>query len=34
VVALLGEDRSEFLVFKEGGDDWLEFGDYRYDQCN
>ena len=34
VVALLGEDRSEFLVFKDGGDDWLEFGDYRYDKCN
>ena len=33
-VALLGEDRSEFLVFRDGGQDWLEFGDYRYDQCN
>ena len=26
VVALLGEDRSEFLVFRDGGRDWLEFG--------
>ena len=34
VVALLGEDRSEFLVFRDGGQDWLEFGDYRYDRCN
>jgi hypothetical protein len=34
VVALLGEDRSEFLVFRDGGKDWLEFGDYRYDKCN
>ena len=34
VVALLGEDRSEFLVFRDGREDWLEFGDYRYDQCN
>jgi hypothetical protein len=34
VVALLGEDRSEFLVFHEGGDDWLEFGDYNYRKCN
>ena len=34
VVALLGEDRSEFLVFHEGGDDWLEFGDYTYRKCN
>ena len=34
VVALLGEDRSEFLVFRDGGRDWLEFGDYRYDGCN
>jgi len=34
VVALLGEDRSEFLVFRNGGQDWLEFGDYRYDKCN
>jgi hypothetical protein len=34
VVALLGEDRSEFLIFRDAGQDWLEFGDYRYDKCN
>lgn len=34
VVALLGEDRSETLVFKDGGKDWLEYGDYQYDKCN
>ena len=34
VVALLGEDRSEFLVFRDGGEDWLEFGDYTYRTCN
>ncbi len=34
VVALLGEDRSEFLVFRDGGKDWLEFGDYEYEKCN
>lgn len=34
VVALLGEDRSEFLVFKEGDKNWLEYGDYQYSQCN
>ncbi len=34
VVALLGEDRSEFLIFSEGSVNWLEYGDYRYDQCN
>ena len=34
VVALLGEDRSEFLVFRDGDKDWLEYGDYRYDKCN
>jgi hypothetical protein len=34
VVALLGEDRSEFLVFREGNQDWLEFGDYTYRKCN
>lgn len=34
VVALLGEDRSEFLVFRDGGMDWLEFGDYTYRKCN
>ena len=34
VVALLGEDRSEFLVFRDGEEDWLEFGDYSYRKCN
>jgi len=34
VVALLGEDRSEFLIFKDAGHDWLEFGDYTYTKCN
>ncbi len=34
VVALLGEDRSEFLVFQEGNRHWLEYGDYTYNQCN
>ena len=34
VVALLGEDRSEFLVFRDGNKDWLEFGDYTYRKCN
>ncbi|MBA4611356.1 hypothetical protein H1W37_06825 [Stappia taiwanensis] len=34
VVALLGEDRSEFLVFRDGGEDWLEYGDYTYRKCN
>ncbi len=34
VVALLGEDRSEFLVFQEGNRRWLEYGDYTYRQCN
>ena len=34
VVALVGEDRSEFLVFKDGNEDWLEFGDYSYRKCN
>ncbi|CUK03651.1 hypothetical protein RUE5091_02530 [Ruegeria denitrificans] len=33
-VALLGEDRSEFLIFSDGSENWLEYGDYRYDQCN
>lgn len=33
-VALLGEDRSEFLVFIDGGRNWIEFGDYTYEQCN
>jgi hypothetical protein len=34
VVALLGEDRSEFLVFRDGNRHWLEYGDYTYRQCN
>jgi hypothetical protein len=34
VVALLGEDRSELLVFKDGDEDWLEFGDYTYRKCD
>ena len=33
-LALLGEDRSEFLVFKAGDEDWLEFGDHTYRKCN
>ena len=33
-VALLGEDRSEFLVFSDGARNWIELGDYTYDQCN
>jgi hypothetical protein len=34
VIALLGEDRSEFLVFQDGDQDWLEYGDYTYRKCN
>jgi hypothetical protein len=34
VVALMGEDRSRFLVFRDGTEDWLEYGDYRYSKCN
>jgi hypothetical protein len=36
VVALLPEEQGggEFLVFKDGKKNWLEFGDYQYDQCN
>jgi len=34
VVALLAEDRSEFLIFYEGNENWLEYGDYTYHQCN
>ena len=33
-VALLGEDRAEYLVFEDGAERWIEFGDYRYQQCN
>jgi hypothetical protein len=34
VVALLAEDGAEFLIFRNQRENWLEFGDYRYDQCN
>lgn len=34
VVALLGEDRSEMLVYSDKAKDWLEFGDYTYRKCN
>ena len=34
VVALLAEDKGEFLVFSDGQTSWLEFGDYTYRQCN
>jgi hypothetical protein len=34
VVALLAEDKGEFLVFSDGHKSWLEFGDYTYRQCN
>ena len=34
VVALLAEDRAEFLVFSKNGENWIEFGDYEYRQCN
>ncbi len=34
VVALLGEDRSEILVFHDADKDWLEFGDYTYRKCD
>lgn len=34
VVALLGEDRSEFLVFRDRDESWIEFGDYSYRPCN
>ena len=32
--ALLLEDRVEMFVFQHGNKRWLEYGDYRYDQCN
>ncbi|MFN9632554.1 MAG: hypothetical protein ACK554_03540 [Erythrobacteraceae bacterium] len=34
VVALLTENRNEFLVFRDGDQAWLEFGDYQYNKCN
>ena len=33
VVALLGEDRSEFLVFRDRQQAWIEFGDHTYRVC-
>jgi len=33
VVALLGEDQSDYLVFDDGGQHWLEVGDRRYEKC-
>ena len=33
-VALLLEDKAEMLVFQDGKKRWLDYGDYRYDQCN
>lgn len=32
--ALLGEDKSEYLVFRDGTRNWIESGDYTYEQCN
>jgi hypothetical protein len=34
LVALLGEDRSEFLVFRDGEASWIEYGDHRYEACD
>jgi hypothetical protein len=34
LVALLGENRSEFLVFRDGEASWIEYGDQRYDACD
>lgn len=34
IVALLLENRAEMLVFRDGGRDWLEYGDYTYRKCN
>lgn len=33
-VAILLEDKGELLVFQDGNKHWLEYGDYRYEQCN
>lgn len=35
VVAILPEKpgNGEFLVFSNAGKNWIEFGDYQYDQC-
>jgi hypothetical protein len=34
LVALLAEEGAEFLIFRNGNKNWLEFGDYQYNQCN
>lgn len=34
VVALLAEDRSEYLVFDIGDRSWIESGDSQYDRCD
>jgi hypothetical protein len=34
VVALLAEEAPELLIFRNQRENWLELGDYRYDQCN
>jgi hypothetical protein len=34
IVALLMEDLPEMLVFQKGSENYLEFGDYSYRQCN
>jgi len=34
IVALLMEDLPEMLVFQNGSENYLEFGDYAYRQCN
>lgn len=34
VAALLGEDRSDFLIFRKGDEEWLEFGGYTYRKCS
>lgn len=33
-LTLLGKDRSELLVFSDEGRNWIEFGDYTYEQCS
>ena len=35
VVAIIPEKQGggEFLVFSDGGKNWIEFGDYQYKQC-
>jgi hypothetical protein len=34
VVALLGENRSELVIFRDGDEEWLEYGDETYRRCN